>query len=61
MHLSVSLSIRLCVSAQIETRLSFTEIVDELDNMIDKERGGTKKKKSKKQFSSLIDRHSTWF
>eukprot|EP00978_Attheya_sp_CCMP212_P015916 scaffold41220_cov56-Attheya_sp.AAC.1 len=50
-----------CWSAQIETRLSFSEIVDELDDMIDKERGGTKKKKSKKQFSSLIDRHSTWF
>jgi hypothetical protein len=61
MNASASLSIRLCRSAQIEQRLSFAEIVDELDDMIDKERGGAKKKKSKKKVSGLIDRHSTWF
>jgi len=50
-----------CWSFDARLRPSFHEIVERLDAMLSKEKGGSEKKKSKNRISSLIDRHSTWF
>lgn len=50
-----------CWSANIEERPTFSEILERLDALIIKEKGGLEKKKAKKGISALIDRHSTWF
>lgn len=51
-----------CWDADMQNRPKFRDIVKQLDEMIDQEKGGTT---TKSQFlpkiSGMIDRHSTWF
>jgi len=42
-------------------RPNFSEVAKRLELMIQEENGGTKKKKSIRRISNIIDRHSTWF
>jgi serine/threonine protein kinase len=52
-----------CWDADMHNRPRFRDIVRRLDNLLEKEKGGTMS--AKKQFlpkiSGMIDRHSTWF
>mmetsp|Transcript_7719 Transcript_7719/g.22605 ORF Transcript_7719/g.22605 Transcript_7719/m.22605 type:complete len:863 (+) Transcript_7719:344-2932(+) len=53
-----------CWSDDIQTRPSFGEIVDIIDDLLTNEKGGKAEGKSKaalRRFSNMIDRHSTWF
>mmetsp|Transcript_11299 Transcript_11299/g.15654 ORF Transcript_11299/g.15654 Transcript_11299/m.15654 type:complete len:221 (+) Transcript_11299:468-1130(+) len=50
-----------CWSSDMDVRPSFRVIVERLDEMLSKEKGGSEKKRTKGRISSLIDRHSTWF
>jgi len=50
-----------CWSADIDTRPTFRNIVDTIDNLLTNEKGGKTKGKTLQRLSGIIDRHSTWF
>lgn len=53
-----------CWDADMENRPKFRTIVDRLDELLNKEKGGSagpKKKQFLPKISGMIDRHSTWF
>jgi hypothetical protein len=51
-----------CWSADIEKRPRFGVIVERIDSLLAKEKGGgATKNKTFRRISGLIDRHSTWF
>ena len=52
-----------CWDADMHNRPKFKEIVDRLDTLLDREKGGhpTTKKQFLPKITGMIDRHSTWF
>jgi serine/threonine protein kinase len=54
-----------CWDADMHNRPKFRDIVERLDVLLEKEKGGAGDPGTKKQFlpkiSGMIDRHSTWF
>eukprot|EP00529_Nitzschia_sp_RCC80_P010029 CAMPEP_0113488112 /NCGR_PEP_ID=MMETSP0014_2-20120614/25850_1 /TAXON_ID=2857 /ORGANISM="Nitzschia sp." /LENGTH=801 /DNA_ID=CAMNT_0000381817 /DNA_START=334 /DNA_END=2736 /DNA_ORIENTATION=- /assembly_acc=CAM_ASM_000159 len=49
-----------CWSEDIETRPSFGDVVERLDNLLSIEQEGGKHKSTLQRLSGIIDRHSTW-
>jgi serine/threonine protein kinase len=50
-----------CWSDDIETRPTFGEVVERIENLLSKEQEGAKNKGTLRRLSGIIDRHSTWF
>jgi serine/threonine protein kinase len=53
--------IKECWDVDINSRPNFGEILERMEALLSKERGGGKAKGRLGRISGLIDRHSTWF
>ena len=50
-----------CWNVDIDSRPTFSEVIERIDHLLSREKEGWKSKSTLRKISGMIDRHSTWF